>query len=338
MALANRPRLLIADEPTTALDVTTQAQILELLAELQARPRLALVLVTHDLGVVAGLADRVRRDVRGPHRRGRHGRRHPHRLPPSVHTRRCSRRRRASAPSAAAWFRCRARPPNPAALPSGCAFHPRCEYAIDVCPATRPECATCSLAAAPRASSRERVSPGRRSCRERAARGGRPGQGVPRARRRCRACSRRRELLPRPRRDARARRGVGLRQVDRCAPARPPPRAHRGRDPRRRRRHRPRFPTRAPRPAPPCADRVPGPVRRARPAPHRARGSGRAAADRAPTRRHRATRPRAVRARGARPRARRAVPARALRRSAPTRRDRARRSPSTPRCSCSTSR
>ncbi|MDQ1430159.1 MAG: peptide/nickel transport system ATP-binding protein, partial [Actinomycetota bacterium] len=59
MALANGPRVLIADEPTTALDVTTQAQILELLGEVQREMGLALVLVTHDLGVVAGLADRV---------------------------------------------------------------------------------------------------------------------------------------------------------------------------------------------------------------------------------------------------------------------------------------
>src|SRR3954452_11980324 len=59
MALANRPRVLIADEPTTALDVTTQAQILELLANLRREVGLALLLVTHDLGVVAGLADRV---------------------------------------------------------------------------------------------------------------------------------------------------------------------------------------------------------------------------------------------------------------------------------------
>ena len=59
MALANRPRVLIADEPTTALDVTTQAQILELLDTIGADRELAVVLVTHDLGVVAGHADRV---------------------------------------------------------------------------------------------------------------------------------------------------------------------------------------------------------------------------------------------------------------------------------------
>ncbi len=59
MALANSPRLLIADEPTTALDVTIQAQILELMATLQAETGTAIVLITHDLGVVAEVADEV---------------------------------------------------------------------------------------------------------------------------------------------------------------------------------------------------------------------------------------------------------------------------------------
>ena len=59
MALALRPDLLIADEPTTALDVTVQAQILELLKELQAETGMGLILITHDLGVVAEVADRV---------------------------------------------------------------------------------------------------------------------------------------------------------------------------------------------------------------------------------------------------------------------------------------
>jgi oligopeptide/dipeptide ABC transporter ATP-binding protein len=59
LALACNPALLIADEPTTALDVTIQAQILDLLRELQAKMRLALLLITHDLGVVAEMADRV---------------------------------------------------------------------------------------------------------------------------------------------------------------------------------------------------------------------------------------------------------------------------------------
>jgi microcin C transport system ATP-binding protein len=59
MALANEPDLLIADEPTTALDVTIQAQILELLASLKQRFGMALLLITHDLGIVRKMADRV---------------------------------------------------------------------------------------------------------------------------------------------------------------------------------------------------------------------------------------------------------------------------------------
>ena len=59
MALANEPKLLIADEPTTALDVTVQAQILALLQELQDRLGMAIILITHDLGVVAEFADEI---------------------------------------------------------------------------------------------------------------------------------------------------------------------------------------------------------------------------------------------------------------------------------------
>ena len=73
MALACEPELLIADEPTTALDVTIQAQILSFIAELQQRLQLAVLLITHDLGVVAGVCHRGGGHVRGQDRRDRPG-------------------------------------------------------------------------------------------------------------------------------------------------------------------------------------------------------------------------------------------------------------------------
>ncbi len=70
MALVNDPKILIADEPTTALDVTIQAQILALIERLQDQLGMAVILITHDLGVIAEVADEVERDVRRAHRRG----------------------------------------------------------------------------------------------------------------------------------------------------------------------------------------------------------------------------------------------------------------------------
>jgi peptide/nickel transport system ATP-binding protein len=132
MALACEPELLIADEPTTALDVTIQAQILELLSELRVRLGMAMILITHDLGVVAEVCDRVIvmyagqvvehgtveqifRDPRHPYTEGllaavpRLGRRQEQLavIPGTV--------------------------PNPAHWPAGCRFHTRCPYGWDLC-------------------------------------------------------------------------------------------------------------------------------------------------------------------------------------------------------------
>jgi oligopeptide/dipeptide ABC transporter ATP-binding protein len=133
MALACNPRLLIADEPTTALDVTIQAQILDLIHDLQKRLRLAVILVTHDLGIVAQYADDVtilyaaRVMEQAPSAMLFQKPLNPYTLGlldsiPGAHGQR-SRRLRAipgTIPSAL----------NP---PSGCRFHPRCPIAIDDC-------------------------------------------------------------------------------------------------------------------------------------------------------------------------------------------------------------
>jgi oligopeptide transport system ATP-binding protein len=138
MALVNRPQVLIADEPTTALDVTTQAQILELLADLQAEMGLALVIVSHDLGVVAGIADRVlvmyagRIVEEGPADRVFAAAGHPYTRGLLASVPRADDARPVLAAIAG-------NPPDPTALPSGCSFHPRCVLAEDVCGETRPE-------------------------------------------------------------------------------------------------------------------------------------------------------------------------------------------------------
>jgi oligopeptide transport system ATP-binding protein len=136
MALLCRPDVLIADEPTTALDVTVQAQILQVLREYKESAGCGLVLITHDLGVIAGLADRVmvmyggRVAEEGPTAEVFAAPRHPY-------TR--------------ALLHCRPRldhdpdedlatipgqPPDPRALPPGCAFAPRCALATDLCAET----------------------------------------------------------------------------------------------------------------------------------------------------------------------------------------------------------
>jgi oligopeptide/dipeptide ABC transporter ATP-binding protein len=131
-AIANDPELLIADEPTTALDVTIQAQIMELLQRLCAERRMGLVLVTHDLGVVAGVADDVAVMYAG--RVVEHGRvgdtlrepRHPYTRSLLASLPRVDRRVQMLTAIAGA-------PPSLGALPSGCAFHPRCPLSLEIC-------------------------------------------------------------------------------------------------------------------------------------------------------------------------------------------------------------
>lgn len=140
IALACNPRLMIADEPTTALDVTIQAQILELMKELCKNKEMSLILITHDLGVVAEMADRVIVMYAGqivesalveqlfekplhPYTKGLIG---------SIPDIRSQSTVLANIPGNV---------PNPLDLPSGCAFEPRCPYADEACRADRPDLA-----------------------------------------------------------------------------------------------------------------------------------------------------------------------------------------------------
>jgi oligopeptide/dipeptide ABC transporter ATP-binding protein len=132
MALANDPDILIADEPTTALDVTVQAQILDLLRSLRRSRELAIILITHDLGVVAGLADTVhvmyagRVAEAGPVVDIFHRPQHPYTAGLLASLPRLDRPDRELTPIGGI-------PPRLYEEPEGCAFAPRCQYAIDRC-------------------------------------------------------------------------------------------------------------------------------------------------------------------------------------------------------------
>ena len=137
IALACEPELLLADEPTTALDVTVQAQILWLLRDLQKRLDLAVIFVTHDLGVAAEIADDAavmyagRIVEQAPIRELFRRPAHPYTAGLMQATVRRGQKGRPLVPIAGA-------PPNLAALPPGCAFAPRCPSAIAVCATTTP--------------------------------------------------------------------------------------------------------------------------------------------------------------------------------------------------------
>ncbi|WP_127110530.1 ABC transporter ATP-binding protein [Pararhodobacter zhoushanensis] len=142
IALASEPELLIADEPTTALDVTIQAQVLTLIRRLQRELNLALVLVTHDFGVVAAMADDVavmyagQVVESGPVAQIIRDPRHPY-----------TRALLSSIPTGLPGARIEALPgsvPSAAAMPTGCRFHPRCPLADAGCAQTEPAFQTAS--------------------------------------------------------------------------------------------------------------------------------------------------------------------------------------------------
>jgi oligopeptide/dipeptide ABC transporter ATP-binding protein len=138
MALSLSPKLIIADEPTTALDATVQAQILDLLLRLQQESGTALIMITHDLGVVADIADDVlvMYAGRAAEKASKHdifySAHHPYTkgLLESIPN------------SSAAGDRLKpisGQPPSLIRLPSGCAFHPRCSYVMDRCLSEEPQ-------------------------------------------------------------------------------------------------------------------------------------------------------------------------------------------------------
>jgi oligopeptide transport system ATP-binding protein len=132
MALITRPELLIADEPTTALDVTVQAQILELIKKMQRELGMAVIFITHDLGVVSGLCDRVQvmyagRIVESTDTRTLFNNpRHPY-------TRALQRSIPALQNKGAELYTIKGMPPDLSKPQPGCAFAPRCEFAQDKC-------------------------------------------------------------------------------------------------------------------------------------------------------------------------------------------------------------
>ncbi len=145
MAIANDPALLIADEPTTALDVTIQAQVLEVLERIQDRTRSAIVLITHDLGVVAGMVERMvvmyagRQVELGSVDDTFYAPKHPYTEGLLASLPRLDRR----SDKKSRLHRIEGQPPSLIHLPTGCAFHPRCPHAEvpGRCSQARPELA-----------------------------------------------------------------------------------------------------------------------------------------------------------------------------------------------------
>ena len=133
MALGLKPKLLIADEPTTALDATVQAQLIELLTQLQREVGMAMIIITHDLGVIASIADEVLVMYAG-RAAERAGARTIFFKPHHPYTRGLL----GSVPTATGVIGSRllpivGAPPSLINVPSGCGFHPRCPFAMQAC-------------------------------------------------------------------------------------------------------------------------------------------------------------------------------------------------------------
>jgi peptide/nickel transport system ATP-binding protein len=134
MALACDPRLIIADEPTTALDVMIQAQILRLIGELVSEQEAGLIMISHDLAVLADTCDRLAVMYAGRVvEEGPAGQVHEDALHPYGRALSEAFPRIGDPASRLAPRGLPGGPPDPAAVPSGCAFHPRCPVALDVC-------------------------------------------------------------------------------------------------------------------------------------------------------------------------------------------------------------
>ena len=137
MAIASDPKLLIADEPTTALDVTVQAQILDLLNRLREQLGMSILLITHDLGVVMEVADRLVVMYAGRVVESGDADRVLDR-PAHPYTVALLRSMPQAAGRGAPLLTIPGSPPNPALTPPGCSFHPRCPLALPICREQRP--------------------------------------------------------------------------------------------------------------------------------------------------------------------------------------------------------
>ena len=132
IAIARSPKLLIADEPTTSLDVTIQAQFLKLLKEIQQHNNMALILVSHDLSIVAEICDRVAIMYAGRIvESGTVKRVYEH--PGHPYTQALMQAIPILGQKKKRLFQIEGEPPNLARLPAGCHFHPRCRKAMDIC-------------------------------------------------------------------------------------------------------------------------------------------------------------------------------------------------------------